>query len=174
MRSLSKIDDSPLLDYVDSKSQRRIERRRHKRFRVDAYAFALIRSATAKPLIIPGRGMGEIACSIFRSKPAKLGRINNISMSGLMFRYVNRRVPSSESLVVDILSADCGFYLESLRFRSISDLLLPNDLLSGFLQMAQLHVKFESLTPYQIAKLEYFIGEVMSCSKRDNDFSYYE
>ena len=170
---LMRIDESLLVDFVDYKSQPGIERRRHKRFRVNIYAFALIRSATTKPLKIHGRGMGEIACSIFRSKPAKLGRINNISMGGLMFRYVDSKVQSKESPVLDILLADCRFYLESLRFRSISDLLLPTDLPSGFIQMRQLHMKFESLTSQQAAKLEYFIKEVRSRFKGDIDFRHY-
>jgi hypothetical protein len=38
--------------------------------------------------------------------------------------------------------------------------------------MGQLHVEFERLTPYQIAKLEYLIGEVILNSKRDIDFRY--
>jgi hypothetical protein len=93
-------------------------------------------------------------------------------MGGLMFRYVDSKVQSRESPVIDILLADCGYYLEGLRFRSISDLLLPNDFLGDFIQMGQLHVEFERLTPYQIAKLEYLIGEVILNSKRDIDFRY--
>ncbi|MGD8521041.1 MAG: hypothetical protein PVF56_07850 [Desulfobacterales bacterium] len=167
-----RFDSLPLLDLRDQNIESRIERRRHKRFGVDIYAFALIRSVTTKPIEIHDRGMGEIACSIFRSKPAKLGRIHNISMGGLMFRYVDSKVQSRESPVIDILLADCGYYLEGLRFRSISDLLLPNDFLGDFIQMGQLHVEFERLTPYQIAKLEYLIGEVILNSKRDIDFRY--
>ena len=160
--NLMNIDDSLLLDFVYSKPLPGIERRRHKRFRVNVYAFALVRSATAKPIRIHGRGMGQIACSVFRSKPTKLGRINNISMGGLMFRYVDSDLQPKESLVLDILLADSGFYLESLRFKSISDLPVPNDLPDGFIQMKQLHVDFERLAPHQTAKLKYFIGEVIS------------
>ena len=170
---LMNIDDSLFLDFDDSKSKPRIERRRHKRFWVNVCAFALIRSVTTKPINIHGRGMGEIACSVFRSNPAKFGRINNISMGGLMFRYVDSKVQSEESPVLDILLADCRFYLDSLRFRSISDRLLPNDFPNGFIQMRQLRVKFERLPPHQADKLEYFIGESISYSKGNLDFGYY-
>jgi hypothetical protein len=162
------IDESLLPGFVYSKSQRKIERRRHQRFKVDTFASALIRSATKKPIEILGRGMGEIACSVFRCKPAKLGRIHNISMGGLMFRYVDAKSQPCESLVMDILSADCGFYLENLRYRSVSDFLVPDDLPSDFIQMRQLHVEFDRLTDYQIDMLEYFIGEVALRSKRDS------
>jgi hypothetical protein len=59
--------------------------------------------------------MGEIACDVFRSKPIKLGRINNISMGGLVFRYIDSLAQSEESPVLDILSADCGFYLTPMK-----------------------------------------------------------
>jgi hypothetical protein len=162
----------PLPGLRDQITEARIERRRHKRFSVNAYAFALIRSATTRPITVFGRGMGEIACAVFRSKPAKLGQIKNISMGGLMFRYVDSEVPAKESPVLDILLADCRFYLENMRFRSISELLLPNDLPSGCVQMKQLHVEFERLASYQIAKLEYFIRENISRSKRNLDCGY--
>ena len=47
---LGNLDESLLLDFVESKSQRRIERRKHQRFKVNKFAFALIRSATTKPI----------------------------------------------------------------------------------------------------------------------------
>jgi hypothetical protein len=156
--NLTNTDDLLLLDVVDSTSQSVIERRRHQRFRVNICAFALIRSAAANPIKIHGQGMGQIACSVFRSKPAKLGQIINISMGGLMFRYVDCRVQSDESIAMDILSADCGFYLENLRFKSISDLPVPNDFLNGPLKMGQLHAEFERPAPYQMARLRYFIS----------------
>jgi hypothetical protein len=152
------IDDSHLLDFVDLKSQPIIERRRHKRFRVNICAFALIRSAAANPIKIHGQGMGQIGCSVFRSKPTKLGRISNISMGGLMFCYVYSKVQSDESMAMDILSADCGFYLDNLRFKSISDLLIPNDFPNSPIRMGQLHIEFKNLAPCQIAKVEYFIS----------------
>ncbi len=74
---------------------------------------------------------------------------------------------------MDILSADWGFYLGNLRFRSISDFPVPNDFPSGFIQMGQLHVEFERPAPYQTAKLECFIGEVISRSNKDIDVRYY-
>ena len=149
------------------------EHRRHKRFRVKVCAFALIRSANSKPLEIPGRGMGEIACAVFRSRPAKLGRINDISMGGLMFHYVDHKVPSKESTVLDILLADCRFYLENLRFRSISDLLLPDEFPGGSLQMRRLRVEFDRLASYQIAGLEYFVSEIRSRSKKTFDLDHF-
>ena len=86
-----------------------------------------------------------------------------------MFRYVDSNLQPKESLVLDILLADSGFYLESLRFKSISDLPVPNDLSGGFIQMRQLYAEFKRLAPHQTAKLKYFIAEVISRSKKDAD-----
>ena len=79
------MEDSFLLDLDDSDWNRRIEYRYHKRFQLTEDAFALIRSNHAGPLKIHGKSMGCIACTVFNAKPVKLGKINNISMGGLMF-----------------------------------------------------------------------------------------
>ena len=95
---------------------------------------------------------------MFRSKPAKLGRINNISMGGLMFRHVDSEAQPSDLYVLDILSADCGFYMEDLRFKSISDFAVPEEFPGSPINMRQLHLEFEGLSNAQTCQLEYFIG----------------
>jgi hypothetical protein len=161
------IDDAFLIDFIDPKAEGRIERRRHKRIKVDKYAVSLIRSATSKSIKIQGRSMGDIACSVFRSKPVRIGRINNISMDGLMFRHVDSKKKSSESLVLDILSLDCGFYLGNIRFRSISDFAIAEDFSNSSIKMRQFQLEFERLSNAQTDQLEYFMWKVLAGSKKN-------
>jgi hypothetical protein len=108
-------DFSLLSDLDYQKIGKVYDQRTCKRFQVMVHAFALIRSALSQPMCLIDRSMGEIACDVFRSKPIKLGRINNISMGGLVFRYIDSLAQSEESPVLDILSADCGFYLTPMK-----------------------------------------------------------
>jgi hypothetical protein len=147
----------PLLNLVDPKTHARAERRNHNRFQIKKVAFAMIRSAFSKPICLIDRSLGEIACDVFRSKPIKLGRINDISMDGLLFRYVDSKIQSIESPVLDILLADCGFYLESVSFNTISDTEIAEDYPIDSVKMKQLRMQFRKLTPNQKYKLEYLI-----------------
>ncbi len=143
------------LDY--QKMEKGYERRTCKRFQVKAHAFALIRSAPCQPICLIDRSMGEIACDVFRSKPIKLGRINNISMGGLVFRYIESQAQSNESSVLDILFSDCGFYLGNVSFKTISDIELSEDVPIDSVKMRQLRVQFKKITPKQKIQLDYFI-----------------
>jgi hypothetical protein len=107
--------------------------------------------------------MGEIACAVYRSKPAKFGRINNISMDGLSFDYIPGREQSSPLLVLDILLADRGFYLANLTFKSISDVKVAADFSMDSIKMRRHHVQFKRPTPAQIRKIQYFIQHYSSC-----------
>ncbi len=150
-------DFLPLLDLDYQKSGNVYGRRAYNRFQVKVHAFALIRSVPSQPLFLTDRSMGEIACDVFRSKPIKLGRINNISIGGLAFRYIDSQAQSNESPVLDILLADCGFYLANLSFKTISDIELSEDVPIDSVKMKQLRVQFKKITPKQKIQLDYFI-----------------
>ena len=150
-------DFSLLSDWDYQKMEKGYERRTRKRFQVKAHAFALIRSAPSQPICLIDRSMGEIACDLFRSKPIKMGRINNISMGGLVFCYIESQAQSYESSVLDILFADCGFYLGNVSFKTISDIALPEDVPIDSVKMKQLRVQFKKITPHQKIQLDYFI-----------------
>jgi hypothetical protein len=117
----SGISDSLLLDLDDFDEKKRIEYRRHKRFQLSENVFALIRSIHAGPLKISGKNMGCIACAMFNAKPAKLGKIDDISMGGLMFHHADSKAQLSHTPVLDILLADCRFYLANIPFKPITD-----------------------------------------------------
>lgn len=154
---ISIINRSPFLTVIDKNTVKRGNRRAHKRFRVKKQAVALIRPVSVTQLNVADRSMGEIACAVYRSKPVKFGRINNISMDGLSFDYIAGREGSSQSLVLDILLADRNFYLPNLSFKSISDVKAADDFSMHTIKTRRHHVRFERLTPDQIRKIQYFI-----------------
>jgi len=154
---LKGMDDSRLPDLDDLAGKKRIEYRYHKRFHLNEDAFALIRSIPAGPLKIRGKSMGGIACAVFNAKPARLGKIDNISMGGLMFHHVDSKTQLNQTLVLDILLAGCGFYLANMPFKTITDVILPYDVLSDAIEMRQVRLQFQKLNAIQQARLKDFI-----------------
>jgi hypothetical protein len=154
---------SPFLTLIDKHTVKSGDRRAHKRFQVKKQAVALIRPVSVMPLHIADRSMGEIACAVYRSKPVKFGRINTISVDGLSFDYITGREQSSGALVLDILLADCGFYLADLTFKPISDVVVAANVSMDPIKMRRHHVRFERLAPAQIRKIQYFIQHYSAC-----------
>ncbi len=150
-------DDPLLLDLDDSDGKKRIEYRYHKRFQLDKDAFALIRSIHTEPLKIYGKSMGCIASAVFDAKPARLGKIDNISMGGLMFHHVDSKAQLNQAFVLDILLADSGFYLANIPFKTITDVLISDDVASDVLEMRQVRLQFQKLNAIQQARLKDFI-----------------
>jgi hypothetical protein len=114
----------------------------------------LIRSFAAGPLKIQGKSMGCIACAVFDARPARLGKIDNISMGGLMFEHVAGRFQLAEAVVLDILLADCRFYLANLPFKIKTDVVLPEDIPGAAFEMHQVRLQFQNLSAYQQARLK--------------------
>ena len=154
---ITPLDFSLLSDLDYQKIGKVYDQRTCKRFQVKVHAFALIRSALSQPICLIDRSMGEIACDVFRSRPIKLGRINNISMDGLVLRYIDSQAQSDESPVLDILSAECGFYLGNVSFKTMSDIEIAEDVPINSVKMRQLRVQFNKLTPNQKIQLDNFI-----------------
>ena len=154
---VASMNQSLLLELLDKKSMTSVEQRAHERFQINKDAFALIRSAATGQLCVENKSMAEVACAVYRSKPVKFGRIDNISMGGLMFRYITSEVHSNQSLVLDILVAESGFYLENLMFKDISDVEIVDDFATNSFKMRLNRLKFEGLEPNVTMKLKHFI-----------------
>jgi len=154
---LTGFDDSLPLDRDDSNKEKRVEHRYHKRFQLNEDAFALIRSIFAGPLNIQGKSMGCIACAVFNARPARLGKIENISMGGLMFHHVGSKAQLSKALVLDILLADCGFYLANMPYKTITDVVIPEDVPDESIEMRQVRLQFQNLNANQQTRLKDFI-----------------
>ena len=101
--------------------------------------------------------MGCIACAVFNAKPVKLGKIDNISMGGLMFHYADSEEQSNQGLVLDILLADCGFYLADIPFKTITDVVIPDEISSDAIEIRQVRLQFQQLNAIQQARLKNFI-----------------
>jgi len=155
---LKGIDDSLPLDLDASDGKKRPKHRTHQRFQMSEEAFALIRPISAGPLKIHGKSMGCLACAVFNARPAKLGKIDNISMGGLMFHYVANQTQLSEALALDILLADCGFYLANIPYKTLTDVVIPEDLPGDPIEMRQVRLQFQKLNADQQARLKEFIN----------------
>ena len=151
------IEEPMLQELADSATKKSAERRYHQRFQLNKDVYALIRSISAGPLKIEGKSMGCIACAVFNAKPAKLGNIDNISMGGLTFQHVDSKLPLNNTFVLDILVADCGFYLASIPFRLITDAIIPDEILDDPVKMRQVRLQFKKLGLNQQAKLHDFL-----------------
>jgi len=152
------IDDSLSLDLDAADGKKRLKPRYHKRFQLKEDAFALIRPISAGPLKINGKSLGCIACAVFNARPAKLGKIDNISMGGMMFHYVANKTQVSEVLALDILLADCGFYLANIPYKTLTDAVIPDDLPDDPIEMRQVRLQFQKLNTTQQAKLKELIS----------------
>jgi hypothetical protein len=157
------INRSPFLALIDKNTAKRGDRRARQRFQVKKDAVVLIRPVSVKQIRVADRSMAEIACAIYRSKLTQFGRMNNISMDGLSFDYIAGEKGSSQSLVLDVLLADRGFYLTNLTFKTICDVKVAGDFPMDPIKMRRHHVQFERLSPDQIRKMQYFIQHYSSC-----------
>lgn len=154
---VTRVNRSLLPELIDKKSAKTVEQRAHERFSVNKDAFALIRSAAARQLCVENKSLAEVACAVYRSKPVRFGRIDNISMGGLSFRYIAGEEQSNQPLVLDILVAESGFYFENLTFKNISDVEIDDEFEINSFKMRLNRVQFEELEPDAIRKLKHFV-----------------
>jgi len=111
-----------------------VERRKHKRFKVQDGAFAVLTPHFYN-----------------------WGQIIDISRAGLAFRYTGNELPPNVSCDLGISLADIGFYLGRVPFRAISDFEIGNEVAYSFTTTRRCGVEFGELTLNQISQLEYFI-----------------
>ena len=111
----------------------RVERRKHKRFQAPKGVFI------------------ELG-----PHDAQVGRLRNISMVGLAFRYLGIAVPVSGSYV-DIFMTESDFYLSRLPIKIISDVEILDETPTVSTTTRRCCAKFRKLTAYQSGRLKYFI-----------------
>jgi len=152
-----------LIDLMNQETQKSSERRKQERLKIRTGAFCLIRSNPINLTGIEYMSMGKIAMATLQSKPNKMGQLNDISMDGLSFRYVNPRDWPNESLEsditdeafkLDILLADCQFYLSDLPFKTIFDVDIDDKLSFNTIKMRQIGISFGPLTQNKRAQLK--------------------
>lgn len=133
------------------------DRRRSRRRVPTGNAIALMRSASAGLPRIDRMNMGAIGMAVLKANPAKLGRIKNISMTGLSFYYVDSMVCSGQPCRLDILLAEKRFYLKNIKYSVISDIRCIDDRSCDAIPVGQLSVCFHNLNPRQHQQLRQFI-----------------
>lgn len=113
-----------------------IERRKYARFSVREGAFAVFPVEAAAPLI---------------------GRIVNISKTGLAFYYENGDKWSIISDTLGILPGTDNLYLEKIPFTTISDGSVFSEFTFRITETKRRGVKFGALDQVQVAQLDCFI-----------------
>ena len=149
--------DVPPMDLVVSIEMERNERRYHERFQLKEDAFALIRPPLARPLKIGGKSMGCIACDVYNSKSVRFGKIDNISMGGLMFHHVDCKNHYGNGHVLDILLTESRFYLTDIPYKTVADRVVPDEIPDEFIKLCQVRLEFQNLNDIQLATLKGFI-----------------
>ena len=136
-----------------------VERRQCRRFRVRERTFAVVRSAGSPAMRnIQRMNRAEIAVAVFKTKPAKMGQIIDLSSNGLAFSYFVIDENIEESNRLDILLAEDNFYLEDLHFITVREERLENEAPFNPIIMKLRGVRFVDLTEVQLKRLVDFIN----------------
>jgi len=138
-------------------SGKRTDRRIYRRYPAAKGAFALLRSQAQIISDINNMSMGDIAFAVMRSNPAKMGQIVNISMGGLVFQYALAAQGSVKPSCLDILLADCRYYLDSLNFEMVADVSSPGESEFDTVRTGLISVKFKNMTAHQKRQLSHFL-----------------
>lgn len=100
---------------------------------------------------------GAFAVMTFSPYSIKLGRIVDISSSGLAFFYESWEEWPQDAHKLDILFGEKGFYIDKLAIETISDVSVPNESPFMATKIRRRGVKFAEMTPEQRAQLDYFL-----------------
>lgn len=129
------------------------ERRKHKRFKVKAGAFAVIRSVPPDldPIKAVDSGKSDSAETL------RIGQIVNIGGGGLAFRYMDNGEKETGSQVLDIMFAQDRFYLKNVSFEIVNEFRERNEFSLSVVVMKQQCIKFKGLHSGQLAELDFYI-----------------
>jgi hypothetical protein len=78
-------------------------------------------------------------------------------MGGLMFHHVESKAQLNQALVLDILLADCGFYLADMPFITITDVAISDEIPDDPIEIRQVRLQFQKLNAIQQTRLKDFI-----------------
>lgn len=159
---LSNVEASPSDAWTVSKKGRLKSKRKCKRFRPEPGAFALVRSNLPTSKRIHGASLGEIALSVFKAAPSKMGQIVDMNLFGLSFHYIDDRNQPAGLEELDILLAVSGFYLDRIPFNIVADTTVPTKDPCQTIKMRRLGVQFKEISVYQKDRLHYFLRNYTS------------
>jgi hypothetical protein len=110
------------------------ERRENKRFHASTGAFAVL-----------------------GPNSTKVGRVIDISLSGLAFRHVDKEEPLNGLNELDVFMIDDEFHVNNIPFEAVSHYEIINEGPLALIRTKQSSLRFGELTPSQRSQLEYFI-----------------
>lgn len=99
----------------------------------------------------------EGAFAVLRPQLTKLGKIIDISWSGLAFGYVVTGDENSETSEIDIFLSGNGFYLEGIPVEKISESRISKKYSMSSPPMKKCSVQFGELNDSQISQMNFFI-----------------
>lgn len=92
------------------------------------------------------------AIVVLKSYPSTMGKLLDISMDGLSFRYIHNLERLNQTSVLDIFQSNAGFYLGRASFETVS-----SEKISDFVR--RLSVQFKGLSRNQKLRLEKYIED---------------
>jgi hypothetical protein len=101
--------------------------------------------------------MVDVALAVFRSRPAKLGPILDISLSGLAVQCFDGTDRARRSHVLDLLVAESGFFIQGLRFAVVADIPFADEPEFSPLLSRRLSLRFERISGEHRIKIRRFI-----------------
>ena len=110
------------------------DRRKHRRFKVPADAFAIIKNPSFK-----------------------LGQIADMSKGGISFYYIGEKEFVNNGFSVDILLADDDFYIDNLPVNIVSNITVPLQAPVKKATFKRCGLKFKNLNSSQRSKLSFFV-----------------
>jgi hypothetical protein len=137
--------------------ERRKDRREARRFGVQKSAFAVIRPERNPFRLDEDMFMVDVALAVFRSRPAKLGPILDISLSGLAVKCFEGTDRVRRSHVLDLLVAESGFFIQGLRFAVVADIPFADEPEFSPLLSRRLSLRFERIDEEHRMKIRRFI-----------------
>ena len=92
------------------------------------------------------------AIVVLKSQPPTMGKLIDISMDGLSFRYIHDLERLNQTDMLDIFQSAGGFYLGRAEFNAVS-----NEKISDFVR--RFSVQFRDLSRRQKSRLKKFIED---------------
>jgi hypothetical protein len=92
------------------------------------------------------------AIVVLKSHPSTLGKIVDVSLDGLSFRYLHHPERLSHTTVLDVFRVGSGYCLERAAFKTVA-----TEKMDAFTE--KFHVQFSGLNRRQKAKLKKFIED---------------
>jgi hypothetical protein len=101
----------------------------------------------------------DMAFAVFRPYFTKLGKVKDISKSGMAFEYVTFEGAKEDSEEIDLFVSGTRFHLSRMPAQTVYDSSVVNDhySFSPFVERRRCGVKFGELTEEQATQLRHFL-----------------